>query len=441
MKTDRTDVEVDVEGVDAGPSLSRPQRWRTIAGTGMGNALEWYDWNVYAIFAPFIAVQFFDPRNSFSALLSTLAVFAVGFGMRPIGGLLFGWFADRRGRRASLLLSIALASAGSLLIGVAPTYAGVGVAASAVLVLARLLQGLAYGGEIAASHTYIAEMAPPRRRGLWSSSIYISGYAAILLATLLGATMTSVLSKEEMAGWAWRVPFIVGGALGILTLLLRRTLSETPSYEQAKTAERAGSRTSLARGIWDNRTAALRVIGLVVGGTTFVYTFVVAAPTYAITVKHMPPSAALWSGVVALAVIIAALPLAGALSDRIGRRPNLLIFTWGAAAATFPLNRLIQGEAWQLTLAMSIAGVLIALGTSILPAVLAELFPTQVRASGMGVPYSIAVALCGGTAPYLLTWLAGRGHTDLFLGYTVALLLVGAAVVFFMPETKGKALE
>ncbi|WP_215490549.1 MFS transporter [Streptomyces himastatinicus] len=436
MKTDLT-AAPDADHGAASPCPTRRQGMRTIVGTGAGNALEWYDWNVYALFAPFIAAQFFDQGNAFSALLATLAVFAVGFVMRPLGGLLFGWIGDRYGRRAALLLSIVLGAVGCLLIGVAPSYESVGATASVVLLIARLLQGLAYGGEAGASYTYISESAPAHRRGLWSSAIYVSGVAAILLGTLLGATLTSVLSEQQMSAWGWRVPFLVGGVLGVVTLFLRRTLEETPQYEQ----ERARDRVSIARGLWENRGAALRVIGLVVGVTTFFYAWVTAAPAYAISVKHMDASAALWSGVISSAVTIAALPFAGALSDRFGRRPNFLVFTLGAAALSFPLNRLIQGEMWQLTLAMSIAGVLLAIVTSILPAFLAELFPTHVRASGIGLPYSVAVGLCGGTAPYLQTWLGNTGHGDLFIGYTMVLLLIGAAVVLATPETKGKPLE
>lgn len=441
MKTDPTD-EADVDRVPAEqPPASRKERMRTVVGTGMGNALELYDWNIYAIFAPFLAAQFFSPDDSLSALLATLAVFAVGFVMRPLGGLLFGWLADRRGRKTSLLLSIIMTSVGSLLIGVAPSYASAGVAASALLLFARLIQGLAYGGEIAASHSYIAEMAPARRRGLWSSTIYVSSMLATLLATLLGATITTVLSEEQMAGWGWRVPFLIGGVLGVVAIFMRRTLTETPAYKQVQNTEESAARPSLARGIWENRAAAFRVIGIVMGGTVFFYTWVVAAPAYAIGVKHMKPSDALWSGVIAASVMVVVLPFAGALSDRIGRRPNMLIFMVGGAAVSFPLNYLIQGEAWQLTLAMSIAAVLIAMGVSILPAYLSELFPTRVRAVGIGVPYSLAVALCGGTAPYLQTWLSSKGQGDIFLGYSAVLLLIGAATVLATPETKGKPLE
>jgi MFS transporter, MHS family, alpha-ketoglutarate permease len=246
-----------------------------------------------------------------------------------------------------------------------------------------------------------------------------------------------VLTAQEMADWGWRVPFLIGGVLGVVTLFLRRTLAETPQFER----ERVKSRVPLARSLWENRVAALRVIGLVVGITTFFYTWVTAAPAYAISVLHMSASDALWSGVIASCVTIAALPLAGALSDRFGRRPNFLVFMLGAALLAFPLNRLVQGEMWQLALAMSIAGVLLAIVTSVMPAYLAELFPTHVRAAGIGLPYSIAVGLCGGTAPYLLTWLSNIGLGDIFIGYLIVLLLVGAAVTLATRETKGMPLD
>jgi MHS family alpha-ketoglutarate permease-like MFS transporter len=421
---------------------ARAHRRRTILATGAGNALEWYDWNVYAVFAPFFASQFFSSNEPISALLSTLAVFAVGFVMRPLGGYAFGWLADRHGRRLSMLASVGLAAGGSLLIGIAPTYGAIGVFASVGLLLARLMQGLAHGGEIAAGHTYIAEVAPAQRRGLWSSVIYVSGMAATLFAMVLGASMTSLVSEEQMTAWGWRVPFIVGGALGLVVIYLRRRLEETTAFaEESEHQAAKPQRPSVWRGVWANRTAALQVIGLTVGGTVFFYTWAVAAPAYAIGVKGMNESDALWAGVIAIAIMIAFLPLAGALSDRFGRKPSFLGFSVAAAALTFPLNRLIQGELWQLALATTIALLLMALAVSILPALFAELFPTNVRAAGIGLPYSLAVALTGGTAPYLQTWLSTGQYGDLFLGYTVVLLLVGAVVTLKIPETKARPLQ
>jgi MHS family alpha-ketoglutarate permease-like MFS transporter len=425
---------------EAGAPAPGAERRRVIVGAGIGNALEWFDWTVYAIFAPFFAAQFFDPQEPLSALLATLAVFAVGFLMRPLGGLFFGWLADRHGRRRAMTLAMMVTAAGSLVIGLAPTYAAVGVAASLVLLLARLAQGFGLGGEIGGSHTYLAEMAPPHRRGLWSSSMYVAVTSGVLAATLLAAALTSLLGEDAVRSWGWRLPFLLGGALGVYAIHLRRSLTESPAYTREQ-ADDDAERPSLARAMWQNRAAALRVIGLTVGGTVAYYTWAVSATGYAISVKGVDPQEALWAGVAANLVYIVALPVWGALSDRWGRRPNVIVFAVGLGVLSFPLNWMIQGEAWQLGVAMAIALVVHASVTSIVPALMAEQFPTRVRACGFAFPYSIAVALTGGTAPYLQTYLAGRGLSALFIGYSIALLAVTLATVFTLRETKGIPLD
>ncbi|NYI80776.1 MFS transporter [Nocardioides panzhihuensis] len=421
------------------PSPTQPTKARVILGTALGNAVEWYDWNVYAIFVPFFATQFFDPANPTAAVLSTLAIFAVGFVMRPLGAVLFGSIADRKGRRLALMLAVGLAALGSLVIGLSPTYESVGLAAPVVLVVARLIQGLAHGGEMPSSHAYIAEMAPAERRGLWSSSIYVSGMSAVLVATLLGAVLTSTLGEGAMADWGWRIPFLIGGALGLVVLWVRRRLPETEAYEMAH--EDTSPEVGLMQGLWQNRVSVLRVLGITIGGTVFFYTWSIAGVAYAVNVKGMAASQAMWSGVIGTSITILCLPFIASLSDRWGRRPHYFIFGIGAAVVSFPLSRLIQGEMWQLTVALTVTMLLSAFTSAIVPAVLSELFPTHVRATGMGLPYALAVAVFGGTAPYLQTWLAGHGLDQLFLAYSAVLALVTAAVMFFAPETCGKALE
>ncbi|MGH4002403.1 MAG: MFS transporter [Pseudonocardiaceae bacterium] len=420
----------------AAPPHSRPVRRRVIVGAGVGNALEWYDWTVYAVFAPFFAHQFFNSADHTSAVLSTLAVFAVGFFMRPLGGLFFGVLADRQGRRFAMVVSMVVTAMGSLIIAVTPTYSSIGVAASVLLLLGRLIQGFGLGGEIGASYTFLAESAPPARRGLWSSSLYVAVTCGTVFATVEGAILSSVLDKSQMAEWGWRIPFIIGTLLGFYALYVRRSLPETMVFEEQRTVER----TSSLRNIWQNRAAAARIIGLVVGGTVAFYTWSVAAPGYAINVKHVEASSALWAGVIANLVFIAMLPIWGAFSDRFGRKPNVIIFAAGTAILTVPLNNFIQDQAWQLAVAMSVALFFHAAVSAIVPALFAELLPTHVRAAGTGFPYSIAVALFGGTAPLVQTWLAGHGQASLFTVYTIVLLAVTLITIVIIPESKGRPL-
>jgi len=424
--------------VMAAPPHSRPVRRRIIVGAGIGNALEWYDWTVYAVFAPFFASQFFNSADPTSAVLSTLAVFAVGFFMRPLGGLFFGMLADRKGRRFAMFVSMVVTAAGSLIIAVAPTYLSIGVAASALLLLGRLAQGFGLGGEIGVSYTFLAESAPPARRGLWSSSLYVAVTCGTVFATVEGAILSSVLDKTEMADWGWRIPFIIGTLLGVYAFYVRRGLPETAAFEQE---QHATERASTLRGMWQNRGAAARIIGLVMGGTITFYTWSVAAPGYAINVKHIEASSALWAGVVANLVFMAMLPIWGALSDRFGRKPNVIAFAVGTAILTVPLNGFIRDQAWQLAVAMSVALFFHAAVSAIVPALFAELLPTHVRAAGIGFPYSIAVALFGGTAPLVQAWLADHEQASLFTVYTIVLLVATLITIVITPESKGRPLE
>lgn len=413
-----------------------PDRRRTLFGLGAGNAMEWFDWNVYATFASFFAAQFFNAHSAVSALLSTLAVFAVGFAARPIGGWVFGWIADRKGRQLAMALTVAIAAAGSLVIGLSPTYGQIGVWASVILVAARLAQGLAHGGELPSAQTYIAEVAPPARRGLWSSLIYFSGTCGVLVGTLLGAVLSGVLTHEQMLSFGWRIPFILGGVFGIYSLYVRLRMRETEVFQAAK-KDAGKEKGQIWQTIKQNPKLLAQVIGLTVGATVIYYMWAVAAPSYAITVRGVPPTGALWAGVFANVIFLIALPLWGIVSDRIGRKPVLFIAIAGLLLLSFPLNAMVGHEAWQLFVAMSIALIFMAGFSSIGPAVYAEIFPTRIRAVGVGVPYSIAVAAFGGTAPYLQTLFAGNGHPSLFIVYGIVLMVISALVVFTLPETRG----
>ncbi len=420
------------------PRADRKSTRKTLVGTGIGNAVEWYDWAIYATFTPFIASQLFSKADPASAVLSTLAIFAVGFVARPFGGFLFGWIGDRVGRKASMTLAVGLASLGSLMIGIAPTFASVGAWASLMLLVARLIQGLAHGGELPSSQTYLAEMAPKEHRGFWATLIYFSGTVGILFGILLGAILNMALSAEVMNAWGWRIPFLIGAAMGLYALIMRARLHESDIFEGESAAEK---RAPIWPQIVRHRRQALQVIGLTVGLTVIYYIWGVVAPSYATTALKIDRGEALWAGVIGNVVFIAALPFWGKLSDRIGRKKVLWAGAIGAAVMHFPMTWLLKDSAWQLAVGMSVMLIFIAASAAIVPAVYAELFPTSIRTVGVGVPYSICVAVFGGTAPYLQQWLGTSLQLPiLFNVYAVVLLLVSAAFVFTIPETRGKDL-
>ncbi|MGW1678282.1 MFS transporter [Saccharopolyspora sp. NPDC002376] len=419
---------------------------RTLFGIGSGNAMEWFDWGVYTTFTPFFASQFFHGDDPVSDVLKTLVVFAVGFVARPFGGALFGWIADKMGRKLSMTLCVALSAVGSLLIGISPNYATIGIGASIILVLARLAQGLAHGGELPSAQTYIAETAPKERRGLWSSLIYFSGTIGQLTGTLLAAVLSTMVTAESMNAYGWRLPFILGGVFGLYALFMRLRMHETETFvEEAvhddPTANEDENHLRTKGTIWRTVKAhpklLFQVIGMTVGMTVLYYQWAISAPAYAINVIKVPPAHALWAGVGAQIVFLVACPLFGALSDRIGRKPILLTALVGLAVLSFPLNAMLNQSGWSLFFAMSIALIFLAMSTSIGPAVYAELFPTRIRAVGLAVPYSIAVALFGGTAPYLQTFFASQGMASAFTWYSIGLGLISGLVVLSLPETKG----
>lgn len=434
-----------IEATAPHPVAAQPDKRarRTLLGVTLGNGLEVYDWTCYAVFAPFFASQVFDADDPTSALLSTLLVFGAGFVIRPFGGILFGWLADRHGRKTSLIAAILIASAGMILIACVPTYEVAGIGAGLLLLLARLLQGLAHTGEVAAAYTYVAEASAPDRRGLWSSSIYVSGFAAIMVATVLGAILNTILDDSHMTSWGWRIPFLIGAGLGLLTLVLRRNMDESSAYTKAAAEEdnEAAPHVSLARELWIHRGAGARVFLIMASLTAMFYAWAVSGPTWAIKVGGIAPTTALWCGVVALTISLPVLPLAGALSDRIGRRPTFYIYGVGAAMAAFPLDHLGRQGVWQFCVAMTVALGLFAFAAAILPAVLSELFPTGVRASGIALPYALSAVAFGGTAPYLQQWTAQNDVSQIFVAYLAVAALIGAAVMYFSPETRGIRLD
>ncbi|TJZ59346.1 MFS transporter [Streptomyces piniterrae] len=424
---------------DRAPDGARPaSRLRQLAAASVGNAVEWYDWYAYSFLAVYFAEQVFPKGtgDSMVPLLSSFAVFAVGFFMRPIGGLLMGAIADRRGRRAALTLTILLMGGGSLLVAVTPSYAATGLLAPVVLVIARLVQGLSVGGEFAASTTFLVESAGPGRRGLFSSFQYVSTTIGQLLASGTAALLAALLSERQMGEWGWRVAFLVGALLSLVGLWVRRGAQETRS-EVDRTAARPGLFEALRR----YPRQSLLICGITAGGTIAYYTWTTYLPTFAQVNAGFDKGDSLTVGTLSLVFFALLQPLGGLLSDRIGRKPLLLGFALGFAVLAVPLLHLVT-DAFLSLLLVQCAGMVLLTGyTAVAAAVNAEVFPARVRAAGIGFPYSLTVALFGGTAPYVGTWFKQAGHADLFPWYVAVLCLVSFCVYLTLPETSRQKLD
>ena len=425
------------------PTVSR---LRSIVSGSIGNLVEWYDWYAYSAFALYFAPVFFPKGSPTAQLLNTAAIFAVGFLMRPLGAWLLGAYADRHGRRAALLLSVQLMAGGSLLIAAAPGYATIGVVAPALLLLARLVQGISVGGEYGTSATYLSEMAGAKHRGFWSSFQYLTLMGGQLLALLVQLGLQQVLTAGQLASWGWRVPFVIGALAAMGALYLRTHMGETAAFEQkqqaAAVAEGEGHvpSTGQMRELLKHPRAVLTVVGLTLGGTLAFYTFTTYAQTFRVnTAGFSKESATLISfGVMAVALLFQ--PLLGTISDKIGRRPVLLMFGIGATLGTVPLLRQLAQthDAW-VAAGLLICALFVVSGyTSISAVVKAELFPTEIRALGVGLPFALTVAIFGGTAEYVALFAKDRGVEEWFYWYVTGCAFLSLLVYWRMGETRGE---
>ncbi len=431
------------------PILARPaiSRLRSIVSGSIGNLVEWYDWYAYSAFALYFAPVFFPKGSPTAQLLNTAAIFAVGFLMRPHGAWLLGAYADRHGRRAALLLSVQLMAGGSLLIAAAPGYATIGVAAPALLLLARLVQGISVGGEYGTSATYLSEMAGARHRGFWSSFQYLTLMGGQLLALLVQLGLQQVLTAGQLADWGWRMPFVIGALAAMGALYLRTHMGETAAFEQQQQAAAAApegegpapSRSQMQQLLLHPR-AVLTVVGLTLGGTLAFYTFTTYAQKFLVnTAGFSKESATLISfGVMAVALLFQ--PLLGTISDKIGRRPVLLMFGIGATLGTVPLLRQLAQthDAWTAAGLLIMALFVVSGYTSISAVVKAELFPTEIRALGVGLPFALTVAIFGGTAEYVALYAKNQGVEEWFYWYVTGCAFLSLLVYWRMGETRGE---
>ncbi|AUW59022.1 alpha-ketoglutarate permease [Sphingobium sp. SCG-1] len=426
---------------DTAPTaLTQRSRLFAIFGGSAGNLVEWYDWYVYSAFALYFAPVFFPKGDSTAQLLNTAAVFAVGFLMRPIGAWIMGVYADRHGRKSGLTLSVGLMCGGSLLIAVTPGYASIGYWSPALLILARLMQGLSVGGEYGASATYLSEMASQKHRGFFSSFQYVTLIMGQLLALAVLLVLQATMAEATLESWGWRIPFLIGGALAIGVLYLRRRLMETQSFEAAKTSEAPKSGMFALFKHYPGQ--AFLVIALTAGGTLAFYAYSTYMQKFLVNTSGFSRETA--TGIMACALFVYMLlqPVVGALSDQIGRRPIMIGFGVLGVLGTVWIFRSLETvrspvEAFLLVL---FALTIVSGYTAINAVVKAELFPANIRALGVALPYAIANALFGGTAEYVAFDLKGRGIESTFYWYVTGMIGVSLIAFLSMRDTRQHSL-
>lgn len=375
-----------------------------IAAAVIGNALEWYDFIVYGFMTAVIAVVFFPAENAYASLLLTTASFGIGFVLRPIGGILIGAYADRKGRRAALQLIIFLMTVATAMIAFAPPYAAIGVASSIMIIVARMLQGLATGGEFASATAFLVEMAPPNRRGLYGSWQMFGQGLAMLLGAGVAALITGLLPRESLHAWGWRIPFIVGLLIAPIGIWIRHHLSETA--EVADKTDR-GVAGVVGHTLREHRRGLLASFLLTTSATISFYVLVIYLPTYASKTLGIPLESAFIAQCVGIVVMIIAIPLCGALSDRIGRQAVLRTALILSVLLLYPCfawltaNPGMERFMWMQVVLCGIFGAFLGPFSS----AVAEQFPQKNRSTGMAVSYNMAVMIFGGFAQFILTWL------------------------------------
>ncbi|MBC7413921.1 MAG: MFS transporter [Herminiimonas sp.] len=413
-------------------SQEKRSRIFSIVAASSGNLVEWFDFYVYAFCAVYFAPAFFPKADPTVQLLNTAGIFAAGFLMRPIGGWLFGRIADKQGRKASMVISVMMMCAGSLLIACLPTFASIGYWAPALLVVARLFQGLSVGGEYGTTATYMSEVALRGQRGFFSSFQYVTLIGGQLLAVLTVVLLQQLLDDAQLKAWGWRIPFVIGAATAVVALFLRRTLHET-STAAMRSDKDAGTLTALFR---DHKAAFFTVLGFTAGGSLIFYTFTTYMQKYLVNSAGMSIKTASNIMTACLFLYMCMQPLFGMLSDRIGRRNNMLIFGALGTLATVPILTTLQHVTNPLVAFALITAALaiVSFYTSISGIVKAEMFPPQIRALGVGLAYAVGNAMFGGSAEYVALLLKSLGHETTFYWYVTALMAVAFVVSLLLPR-------
>lgn len=415
---------------------------KAVRGAAIGNTVEWYDFAIYSTLATYIADQFFPSGDETAALLSTFAVFAAAFFMRPLGGFFFGPLGDRIGRQRVLALVILLMSGSTLLIGLVPSYESIGVAAPLLLLLLRCVQGFSAGGEYGSGACYLAEFAPDKHRGFVVSFLVWSVVVGFLLGSLTVTGLETLLSESAMNSYGWRIPFLIAGVLGVVGLYIRMRLGDTPEFETLRD-EGEVSTSPLKEAFTTSWRPILQIAGLVVIHNVGFYIVFTYLPTYFTKTLEFTKTNAFVSIIIASTVAIILIPPLGALSDRIGRKPLLIAGAVGFAVFAYPLFMLLNTGS--LAAAIAAHAALAAIESVFVSASLAagaELFATRVRSSGYSIGYNVSVAIFGGTAPYVATWLVAETGNELAPAfYVIAAAIITLATIMTMRETAAQPLR
>ncbi|MBC3479545.1 MFS family transporter [Pseudomonas sp. SWRI77] len=409
----------------------QPNRVRAIMGACSGNLVEWYDFFIYAYTAMYFAASFFPKGDTTTQLLATAGVFAVGFFMRPLGGWIFGWIADTRGRKVSMIISVFMMCGGSLLIAVMPTYETVGIAAPIMLVVARLIQGLSVGAEYGTGATYISEIATPGRRCFYGSFQYFTIIAGQLLALFTVVILQQTLTDEQLREWGWRIPFFIGAVSAVVVVYLRRSMHETASRKDMN-REGAGS----LRGMFKHKRAVALVFAFTIGGSLYFYTFTTYMQKFLVISAGFDAETVSFIMTSALIGFMLCQPLFGLMADRLGIKIHMLMFSGLGVLLVIPVLLAIKGtQSPFVAFALVFGGLVIAsLYTPIAGIVKAELFPPAVRALGVGFPYAVGNAAFGGTAEYVALSFRAEGAEDYFFFYVAAVLCVTLIASMLMPN-------
>lgn len=416
--------------------LTSLQRARAILGGSAGNLVEWYDWFVYSFFAVYFSNHFFPGGDDVVNLLKTMAVFAVGFFARPVGAWLMGLYADHAGRKTALTAAVGMMCFGSLIIAILPSYQTIGVAAPVLLVIARILQGLSVGGEYGASATYLSEMAGKKRRGFWSSFQFVTMVMGQLIALGLLSLLQTTLSAAQLDAWGWRIPFAIGALMAVVVFWIRSRMEESQSFQNAKALGEEKASTVMLFTRYPKET--LQIFLFTGGGSLAFYSFTTYMPKFLTGSAGFPAGTATAITAGALVVYLFSLPFFGWLSDHWGRKATLFLAFGGCALAAYPGMSALLAKPDPIVAFLIVSGLVVILSgyNSVSAVVKAELFPANVRALGVALPYGLAAASLGGTAEMIALWFKKSGNETGFFLYVAAAALVSFLVVFTLRDNR-----